>query len=289
MHERVIGQRPAIDALSNALRRSRAGVVDSKKPIGSFLFLGTTGVGKTETAKALAEAYFGNEGRMVRFDMSEFQNKQDVYRLIGSNINGEEQPGLLTTAVREHPFSLLLFDELEKANPDVLNLFLQILDEGHLTDGSGRRVIFTNTIIIATSNAGAAVIKQSIGSGVEYETMKKNLLDYIFQYGVYKPEFINRFTSVIVFSPLSRTEIEQIAALMLKGLSDDLYKNKGVSLNVTQDAVSFLAQLGYDPVMGARPMARTIQDKVEDMLAKKLLSGELNKGDSITISAADLG
>ena len=288
MHQRVIGQRPAIDALANALRRSRAGVVDSKKPIGSFLFLGTTGVGKTETAKALAEAYFGDEGRMVRFDMSEFQNKQDVYRLIGSNINGEEQPGLLTTAVREHPFSLLLFDELEKANPDVLNLFLQILDEGHLTDGSGRRVIFTNTIIIATSNAGASVIKQSIGSGVEYEKMKKGLLDYITENGIYRPEFINRFTSVIVFSPLSRAEIEQIAALMLKNLSDDLYKNKGVSLKIATDAITFLAQIGYDPVMGARPMARTIQEKVEDMLAKKLLSGELNKGDEIFIAAVDL-
>lgn len=289
MHQRVIGQRMAIDALANALRRSRAGVIDTKKPIGSFLFLGTTGVGKTETAKALAEAYFGSEDRMIRFDMSEFQNKQDIYRFIGSNMNGEEEPGLLTTAVREHPFSLLLFDELEKADPNILNLFLQILDEGHLTDGSGRKVVFSNTIIIATSNAGAMDIRQSIGSGIEYESLKKRLIDSVIQSGVYKPEFINRFTSVIVFSPLSKEEIEQIANLMLKNLGEDLYRNKGVGLSVESAAVSYLAQLGFDPVMGARPMARTIQEKVEDMLAKKLLSGELNKGDQITITAADLG
>lgn len=288
MHQRVVGQRMAIDALANALRRSRAGVVDSKKPIGSFLFLGTTGVGKTETAKALAEAYFGDENKMIRFDMSEFQNKQDIYRLIGSNLEGAEEPGLLSTAVREHPFSLLLFDELEKADPDILNLFLQILDEGHLTDGSGRKVIFTNTIIIATSNAGAMNIRQSIGSGVEYETLRKQLLDEIIQTGVYKPEFINRFTGVIVFSPLAPREIEQIAVIMLNHLGDDLYKNKGVELKINPDAVSYLARIGFDPVMGARPMARTIQEKVEDMLAKKLLSGELKKGDSLTISAADL-
>ncbi len=288
MHQRVIGQRQAIDAIANALRRARAGVVDSKKPIGSFLFLGSTGVGKTETAKALAEAYFGDEGRMIRFDMSEYQNKQDIYRLIGATIDGEEVPGQLTTAIREHPFSLLLFDELEKANPDILNLFLQILDEGHLTDGNGRKVSFTNSIIIATSNAGANVIKQSIGSGVEYEVLKKTLMDYIIDNAIYRPEFINRFTQVIVFSPLNQAEIQQIATLMLKSMANTLYKNKEVTLQISPDAVVYLAKLGFDPEMGARPMSRTIQEKVEDMLAKKLLSGELKKGDSIAISAADL-
>ncbi len=288
MHQRVIGQKQAIDAISNALRRTRAGITNSKKPIGSFLFLGSTGVGKTETAKALAEAYFGNQERMIRFDMSEYQNKQDIYRLIGASIDDEEIPGQLTSAVREHPFSLLLFDELEKANPDILNLFLQILDEGHLTDGNGRRVSFTNTIIIATSNAGAPVIKQSIGSGVEYESLKKTLMDYLIESGSYRPEFLNRFTQVVVFSPLNRSEIEQIAQLMLKELAETLYKNKEVILQISPDAVSYLASIGFDPTMGARPMARTIQDKVEDMLAKKLLSGELNKDDSILITAADL-
>ncbi|OQB06351.1 MAG: ATP-dependent Clp protease ATP-binding subunit ClpC [bacterium ADurb.Bin212] len=288
MHQRVIGQAQAINAIANALRRTRAGVTETKKPIGSFLFLGSTGVGKTETAKALAEAYFGDQDRMIRFDMSEYQNKQDIYRFIGASMDGEETPGQLTTAIREHPFSLLLFDELEKANPDILNLFLQILDEGHLTDGSGRKVSFTNSIIIATSNAGANVIKQSIGSGIEYESLKKSLMDYIIDSNIYRPEFINRFTGVIVFSPLSKPEIEQIATLMLKSLAQTLYQNKGVDLSVTPDTVKYLAEIGFDPQMGARPMARTIQEKVEDMLAKKLLGGELNKGDSITISAQDL-
>ncbi len=288
MHQRVIGQRQAIDAISNALRRTRAGITNSKKPIGSFLFLGSTGVGKTETAKALAEAYFGDENRMIRFDMSEYQNKQDIYRLIGASLDGEDIPGLLTSAVREHPFSLLLFDELEKANPDILNLFLQILDEGHLTDGNGRRVSFTNTIIIATSNAGAVLIKKSIGSGIEYESMKKILVDSLIESGSYRPEFLNRFTQVVVFSPLNHVEIEQIARLMLKSLAETLYQNKEVILKVTPDAVTYLANIGFDPTMGARPMSRTIQEKVEDMLAKKLLAGQLVKGDTITISGQDL-
>lgn len=287
MHQRVVGQRQAIDAIANALRRARAGVVDSKKPIGSFLFLGTTGVGKTETAKALAEAYFGDSEKMIRFDMSEFQNKQDIYRFIGSNMGEQEEPGLLTTAVREHPFSLLLFDELEKANPDILNLFLQILDEGHLTDGSGRKVSFTNTIIIATSNAGSQLIRQSIDSGIQYETLRKQLLNYIIDNSIYRPEFINRFSGVIVFSPLSQAEVKEIAALMIKNLATDLYKNKGVKMRVAGDAVAYLAQLGFDPTMGARPMARVIEEKLEDMLAKRLLSGEINKGDEITVTRQD--
>ncbi|MFA7244132.1 MAG: ATP-dependent Clp protease ATP-binding subunit [Patescibacteria group bacterium] len=288
MHKRVIGQGEAINAIANALRRSRAGVTDTKKPIGSFLFLGSTGVGKTETAKALAEAYFGDESRMIRFDMSEFQNKQDIYRFIGSNISGEETQGVLTTAVRERPFSLLLFDEIEKAHPDILNLFLQVLDEGHLTDGSGRKVAFTNTIIIATSNAGANLIRQSVQSGVEYEKVKNDLLNYIIEQNIYRPEFLNRFTSVIVFSPLTREDIVKIATLMVKNLTDIVAKNKGVNLIVMPDAIVKLAGIGYDPQMGARPMSRAIQEKLEDVLAKKFLSGELQKGDSITMSSKDI-
>lgn len=288
MHKRVIGQGEAINAIANALRRSRAGVTDSKKPIGSFLFLGSTGVGKTETAKALAEAYFGDENRMIRFDMSEFQNKQDIYRFIGSNISGEETPGVLTTAVREKPFSLLLFDEIEKAHPDILNLFLQVLDEGHLTDGAGRKVSFTNTIIIATSNAGANLIRQSIVSGIEYEQTRKQLLDYLQEENIYRPEFLNRFTSVIIFSPLTREDIVKVATLMINNLEAVIAKNKEVKLSVTPDAIFKLASIGYDPQMGARPMARAIQEKLENMLAKKLLSGELKKGSSITVSANEI-
>lgn len=288
MHKRVVGQGEAINAISNALRRSRAGVTETKKPIGSFLFLGSTGIGKTETAKALAEAYFGNEDRMIRFDMSEFQNKQDIYRFIGSNISGEETQGVLSTAVREKPFSLLLFDEIEKANPDILNLFLQVLDEGHLTDGAGRQVSFTNTIIIATSNAGANLIRQSIESGIQYEKVRKDLLNYLQEQNIYRPEFLNRFTSVIVFSPLTRYEIIKIATIMINNLINVVAKNKEVKLEVTPDAVVKLAQIGYDPQMGARPMARAIQEKLEDMLARKLLSGELKKNDSISVSAKDI-
>jgi ATP-dependent Clp protease ATP-binding subunit ClpC len=287
MHKRVIGQEEAISAIANAMRRSRANITESKKPIGSFLFLGTTGVGKTETAKALAQSYFGEEERMIRFDMSEYQNKADIYRLIGSTSGTEENPGILTSQVRERPFSLLLFDEIEKAHPDILNLFLQILDEGRLTDGSGRLVSFTNTIIIATSNAGANLIRQSIGSGVEYESIKKQLLDYLQNENIYRPEFLNRFTSIIVFSPLSSHQIVQIAGLMIEKLRETVFKNQGVKVEITPDGIQRLSQLGFDLAMGARPMARTIQEKVENILAKKLLGGGLKKGDSITFSARD--
>ncbi len=288
MHKRVIGQEEAINAISNAMRRSRAGVSDSKKPIGSFLFMGSTGVGKTETSKALAEAYFGDENKMIRFDMSEYQNKADIYRLIGTNMSGNETLGSLTTAVREQPFSLILLDEIEKAHPDILNLFLQVLDEGRLKDGAGREVSFTNTIIIATSNAGANLIRSSIQSGIEYEKTKLALIDFIQEKGIYRPEFINRFTSVIVFSPLTKEQIVQIAGLMIDRLKKVVYKNKQVKVEITADGVSRLAELGYDPQMGARPMQRTIQDRIEDILAKKLLSGELKKDDSITFSATDM-
>lgn len=288
MHKRVIGQEEALAAIANAMRRSRANITESKKPIGSFLFLGTTGVGKTETAKALSQSYFGDEERMIRFDMSEYQNKADIYRLIGSNSGTEESPGILTSRVREKPFSLLLFDEIEKAHPDILNLFLQILDEGRLTDGSGRPVSFTNAIIIATSNAGANLIRQSIGSGVEYEATKKTLMEYLQNENIYRPEFLNRFTGIIVFSPLSAREIVQIAGIMIKNLQTVVFKNQGVKVEITPDGVQKLAQLGFDPQMGARPMARTIQEKVENILAKKLLSGELKKGDTITFSARDI-
>lgn len=288
MHKRVIGQNEAISAISNALRRARAGVTESQKPIGSFLFLGTTGVGKTETAKALAEAYFGSEERMIRFDMSEYQNRPDIYRLIGSNLGSEEEPGVLTSSVQEHPFSLILFDELEKAHPDILNLFLQILDEGHLTDGMGRKVSFSNSIIIATSNAGSSLIKSAMSGGVEYEAIQKQLLDYVIDQGIYKTELINRFSGVIVFSPLDINQITEVAGLMTKKLAFDLEKNKGVKLEIAPEALKKLAEWGYDPVMGARPMARVIQEKVEDIIAKKILSSEIKKGDFLSINLDDL-
>lgn len=288
MHESVIGQDEAIKAIANAMRRARAGVEDTKKPIGSFLFLGPTGVGKTETAKALARAYFGNPENMIRFDMSEYQNKEDIYRFLGANLGGAEEQGALATAVREHPFALLLFDEIEKAHPDILDLFLQILDEGHLTDGSGRKVIFSHTIIICTSNAGANLIRESIQSGTDYEMVKTALLDYLQSESIYRPEFLNRFTQVVAFSPLSEDQIGEVAALMINHLKDTVQKNRGIAVDISQDAVAKLSEMGFNPQMGARPMARIIQEKVENILAEKILSGELQKGDMYTVTANDV-
>lgn len=288
LHESVIGQNEAILAVSNALRRARAGVSGGKKPIGTFLFLGPTGVGKTETAKALSRAYFGSEGSMVRLDMSEYQNKEDIYRLIGGNVLGEELQGSLTTAIRENPFSLLLFDEIEKAHKDILDLFLQLLDEGFITDGFGRKVSFTNNIVIATSNAGSNLIREAVRSSQDYESVKKALLEYLQQESIYRSEFLNRFTSVIVFSPLSEPEIVQVAGLMINRLKKTMIENKGITIAIDAPAVAKLAKIGYDPQMGARPMERAIQDKVENLLASKILSNELKKGDSITITANDI-
>jgi ATP-dependent Clp protease ATP-binding subunit ClpC len=280
MHESVIGQDEAIKAIANAMRRARAQVTDSKKPIGSFLFLGPTGVGKTATAKSLARAYFGSETSMIRFDMSEYQNSSDIYRLIGT----KDEAGNLTTAVSEKPFSLLLFDEIEKANPDILNIFLQILDEGFLTDGRGQKIIFSNTIIIATSNAGSDLIRESINQGHDYDEVKKVLDDYLIKVGSFRPELLNRFNAVIAFSPLTLPEIKEVAGLIIKRMQKTLSENKGVAVDIAPDAVDLLAELGFDPNMGARPMERTIQEKVENLLAEKILKGELNKGDSITIT-----
>jgi len=288
MHASLIGHNEAIKAIASALRRARAGVTDTKKPIGSFLFLGPTGVGKTEASKALAKAYFGGEERMIRFDMSEYQNKEDIYRLIGSNLHGEMVQGKLSMSVREHPFSLVLFDEIEKANRDILDIFLQILDEGHMTDGNGHIVSFTNTIIICTSNAGANLIRESIQGGENYEKAKKELVAYLQDNNIYRPEFINRFTSVIAFAPLSREEIYQVATLMIERLKQTVYHNRQVTLEVNPDAVIKLAELGYDPLMGARPMGRVIQEKVENLLAEKLLAGQLNQGDTFTLTLQDI-
>ena len=280
MHQSVIGQDEAIKAIADAMRRARSQVSDSKKPMGSFLFLGPTGVGKTATAKALARAYFNSEESMIRFDMTEYQNSADIYRLIGT----KEEPGNLTTAVSEKPFSLILLDEIEKANPDILNIFLQILDEGMLTDGRGKKIIFNNTIIIATSNAGAELIRDSINQGQDYENVKKMLQDYLVEKGLFHPELLNRFTAVIAFSPLSLPEIKEVANIVIKRMQKTVSDNKGVTVEIASDAVDLLASLGFDPKMGARPMERVIQEKIENLLATKILKGELNKGDSITIT-----
>lgn len=290
LHKRVIGQDEAVKVVANALRRARAGVEMSKKPIGSFLFLGPTGVGKTETCKALAEAYFSNENAMIRFDMSEYQDLQGIYRLIGAPAGTPEAKagGLLTSAVRDHPFSLILLDEIEKAHPDILNLFLQVLDEGWLTDSLGRKVKFNNTIIIATSNAGAELIREGIKEGLAPSDIRKKLWDYLQKKGLFRPEFLNRFTAVVTFNPLTTAEVEKITNLLVSKLAKNLEEERGIFLEIEPEAVARLSQIGFDPMLGARPIQRVIQKKIEDILAKKMLAGEIKRGDRLRIREEDI-
>jgi ATP-dependent Clp protease ATP-binding subunit ClpC len=290
LHQRVIGQDEAVKVISNAMRRARAGMASSNKPIGTFMFLGPTGVGKTETCKALAEAYFGSEDSMIRFDMSEFQDIAGIYQLIGAPQGTPEAQagGKLTNAVRDNPFSLILFDELEKAHPDILNLFLQVFDEGWLTDSLGRKVKFNNSIIIATSNAGAQLIQESIKQGMSSKELKDNLMAYLQKEGIFKPEFLNRFTAVVNFNPLTQEQVVIITDKLIKALSRGLEQEKGIMLEIDQEAVIKLAELGYDPLMGARPIQRVIQKKVEDILARRMLSGEIGRGSVLKIGAEDI-
>ncbi len=278
IHKRIINQDTAVREVSTALRRARSEISLRKGPMGGFLFLGPTGVGKTETSKALAEIYFGSESKMIRLDMSEFQDLRDIPRLLGS----PGQEGLLTTKVAEDPFSLILLDEIEKAHPNILNLFLQVLDEGHITDGLGRRISFENSIIIATSNAGYKIILQSLKEKTDWSQVKEKLLDYLFEQGTFRPEFINRFDAVVVFSPLSKENLLKIAGLMLGDLKANL-KEKGINLIITPKLEEKIVELGYSPTFGAREMRRVIQNKVENVLASALLSGEVKRGQKIEI------
>jgi ATP-dependent Clp protease ATP-binding subunit ClpC len=280
MHQRIINQEKAVQEICSSLRRARTEVATKSGPIGTFLFLGPTGVGKTETAKALAEIYFGSEKKTTRLDMSEFQNINDIARLIGS----AGQEGLLTTEVRENPFSLILLDEIEKAHPNVLNLFLQVLDEGHLTDGLGRKVDFKNSIIIATSNAGSQIILKAIEQKTEWLELKDVILDFLFQENVFKPEFINRFDSVVVFKPLTKENLLLIAQLMIKKTADKL-KEKEIELIITEKLKEKIVDLSYDPSFGAREMKRVIQDKIENALAQAVLSDQITKGDKIELDS----
>lgn len=279
--KRIVDQRGALSALANALRRARAGVVSRGKPLGTFLFLGPTGVGKTETAKALAAVYFNSEKRMVRFDMSEYQNPRDITRLIGSQTEGAT--GALSSAAHEQPFSVMLFDEIEKAHPNILNLFLQILDEGRLTDGFGKTASFKNAILIATSNAGAEFIRQTLSrETAQYETLQKDLIDFVLREGIFKPEFLNRFDAVLVFKPLSREEIEEVARLMLVSLGIRL-QEQGYEYEITQETLGTVAAKGYNETFGARELRRVIQDDVESRIARDILEEKHKKGDTIRI------
>jgi len=280
IHQRIINQEEAVRGVSVAMRRARSGISSKKRPMGTFLFLGPTGVGKTETSKVLADIYFGGEKRMIRLDMSEFQIVSDIPRLIGGT-SQIEQPGLLTTPVRENPFSMILLDEIEKAHPNILNLFLQVFDEGHITDGQGRKVIFANTIIICTSNAGAPLIFKAIEEGKKIE--EKILMGSLFEQGIFKPEFINRFDAVVVFHPLTRENLMDIAQLMLSDLAKSL-KEKEIDLIVTESLKEKIVDISYKPEFGAREMRRTLQNKVENEIAQALLDESVVKGDKIEVN-----
>jgi ATP-dependent Clp protease ATP-binding subunit ClpC len=279
IHERIVGQEEAVREISMSLRRARAEVTTRKGPMGTFLFLGPTGVGKTETSKALAEIYFNSEEKMIRLDMSEFQSINDIPRLIGSP--GEE--GLLTTQVRKRPFSLILLDEIEKAHPNILNLFLQVLDEGHLTDGLGRKVDFKNSIIIATSNAGYKTILAALKEEKDWSELKQELLDRLFEEGIFRPEFINRFDAMVVFKPLTKENLLMIAELMLKSLAKNL-RRKEIEFVINQPIKEKIVELGYNPTFGARRMKRVIQDKIENVFASAILSGQIKRGSRVEIN-----
>ncbi|MCF6318135.1 MAG: ATP-dependent chaperone ClpB [Proteobacteria bacterium] len=278
IHKRLIGQEEAVTAVSDAIRRSRAGLSDPNRPIGSFLFLGPTGVGKTELCKSLANFMFDSSDNMVRIDMSEFMEKHSVARLIGAppGYVGYEQGGYLTEAVRRKPYSVILLDEVEKAHQDVFNILLQVLDDGRLTDGQGRTVDFKNTLIIMTSNLGSDIIQEKAGG--DYADMKSSVMEIVGSH--FRPEFINRVDDIVVFHPLTRENIRKIAALQIKSLAKRLTPRE-IVLKVDESALDFIGQLGYDPVYGARPLKRAIQDVIENPLSKALLAGKFINGDTI--------
>jgi ATP-dependent Clp protease ATP-binding subunit ClpB len=282
LHQQVIGQSEAVEVVSNAIRRSRAGISDPNKPNGSFLFLGPTGVGKTELCKALASFLFDTQEAMVRIDMSEFMEKHSVARLIGAppGYVGYEEGGYLTEAVRRKPYSVILLDEVEKAHPDVFNILLQVLDDGRLTDGQGRTVDFRNTVIIMTSNLGSDVIQQLTREKAEYSQLKSEVMSIVASH--FRPEFINRVDDIVVFHPLDPQQIKQIAKIQINSLAERL-SAMDHKIVISDDALSLLAESGYDPVYGARPLKRSIQQKLENPLAEELLSGKFSPAQEIKI------
>lgn len=295
LHQRVIGQDEAVVAVSRAVRRARAGLKDPKRPIGSFIFLGPTGVGKTELARALAEALFGDEEAMVRFDMSEYMEKHTVSRLLGAppGYVGYEEAGQLTETVRQHPYSVVLFDEIEKAHPDIFHVLLQVMEDGRLTDAQGRTVDFRNTVIIMTSNVGANLIRREHRMGfkagerkdtLDYETMKERVTDELRR--TFRPEFLNRVDEVIVFHPLEEEHMKEIVELMLKTIGKRIAEF-GLHLEFTQEAKELLVKEGYDPAFGARPLRRVIQRMVEDELSEEMLAGKFISGDEILVEAGE--
>ncbi len=286
LHKRVVGQDEAIEAVSDAIRRSRAGLQDPKRPIGSFLFLGTTGVGKTELAKALADYLFDDENMMTRIDMSEYQEKFSATRLIGAppGYVGYDEGGQLTEAIRHKPYSVVLFDEIEKAHPDVFNVLLQVLDDGRLTDNKGRTVNFKNTLIIFTSNLGSQLIRDNEEKGIDQDTTKKQVMELLRQ--TIRPEFLNRIDEIIMFKPLNEKEIREIVGLQIEGIHKMLLKN-GVDLRVTDDAIDYIAREGYDPQFGARPVKRALQRLVLNELSKQIIAGKVDNKRPVIVELRD--
>ncbi len=292
LHRRVVGQDEAVTAVAKAIRRGRVGLKDPKRPIGSFLFLGPTGVGKTELSKALAEAMFGSENNIIRMDMSEYMEKHSVSKLIGSppGYVGYDEGGQLSEKVRRNPYSILLFDEIEKAHPDVFNILLQVLDDGHITDSQGRRVDFKNTVIIMTSNAGASSIiaPKKLGflsdndEKADYTRMKTAVMEEVKH--IFKPEFLNRIDDIIVFHSLTQEHIRKIVGIMMNEISDRAREQMGIELHASDGVLRMLSEAGFDPVYGARPLRRAIQNKVEDLLAEEILSGKIHRGNQVRLT-----
>ncbi len=292
LHERVVGQDEAVTAVARAIRRGRVGLKDPRRPIGSFLFLGPTGVGKTELCKALAEAMFGTENALIRVDMSEYMEKHSVSKMIGSppGYVGYDEGGQLSEKVRRNPYSVILFDEIEKAHPDVFNILLQVLDDGHITDAQGRKIDFKNTILIMTSNAGAENIISpkrlgfmSVDDDAEkYRYMKEQVMEEVKR--IFKPEFINRVDEIIVFHPLTRENMKQIVTIMLNAINKRTKQQMGIELSVTEGGKAYLIEKGYDEKFGARPLRRTLQSQVEDRLAEEILDGTVKEGDHVEIT-----
>ena len=295
LHQRVVGQEEAVTSISKAIRRGRVGLKDPKRPIGSFLFLGPTGVGKTELSKALAEAMFGTETALIRVDMSEYMEKHSVSKMIGSppGYVGYDEGGQLSEKVRRNPYSVILFDEIEKAHPDVFNILLQVLDDGHITDAQGRKIDFKNTILIMTSNAGAENIISPKRLGfasvndekANYTLMKDRVMEEVKR--LFKPEFLNRIDDIIVFHQLNKEHMDQIAGIMLDVILKRTKEQMDIRLTVDEEARKVLIDKGYDEKYGARPLRRTIQNMLEDKLAEEILDGKVKKGDLVQVSGKD--
>jgi ATP-dependent Clp protease ATP-binding subunit ClpB len=288
LHRRVVGQDDAITAVSDAVRRARAGLKDPRRPIGSFIFLGPTGVGKSLLARALAGFLFDDEEALTRIDMSEYMEKHSVSRLVGAppGYVGYDEGGQLTEAVRRRPYQVVLFDEIEKAHPDVFNLLLQILEDGRLTDNQGRTVDFKNTILIMTSNAGSAQIQDWMAAGVAWEDVQERARDLLRE--TFRPEFLNRVDEIVVFHPLTRDHLKRIVELELAGVQRRL-DERHITLEVTDEAMALLGREGYDPAYGARPIRRTIQREVENPLARRIIAGEVRDGDVVQIDVGPGG